>query len=228
MLPFDYQITRSRRKTLAIYVRHNQVEVRAPQHTFNRTIESFVKQKASWILNQLEQQAHKVAEQYQLKNNSPLPYLGSERLLQIQQLEKGRSHIQLNEQHWLIKSKHTAPDSLHRLFHRWLKQQAHDYMVPRAQALAHQLGLTDKLGEIKFRNTKSKWGHCKADGTLQFNQLIMLAPPAVIDYLIAQEGCHLRHHNHSATYWRLVASVCPEMPSHKAWLRKNSHKFIHL
>lgn len=46
----DFQLTRSKRKTLAIYVKPDgSVEVKAPLKMAEKTIENFVEEKADWI-----------------------------------------------------------------------------------------------------------------------------------------------------------------------------------
>jgi predicted metal-dependent hydrolase len=40
-------------------------------------------------------------------------------------------------------------------------------------------------------------------------QLIKL-PLRLVDYVVAHELAHLRELNHSAAFWRLVESVCPD------------------
>ena len=49
----DYTLVRSKRKTVAIYIRDGGVEVRAPLKTPKRDIDRFVASKEKWIANKL-------------------------------------------------------------------------------------------------------------------------------------------------------------------------------
>ena len=49
----------------------------------------------------------------------------------------------------------------------------------------------------------------------------MLAPPAVLDYVVAHEIAHLRELNHSTRFWSVVADLVGESDSERAWLRKH-------
>ena len=49
----DYTLTRSDRKTLALYVRNGVVEVRAPLRAPKRDIDKFVASKEQWITDRL-------------------------------------------------------------------------------------------------------------------------------------------------------------------------------
>jgi hypothetical protein len=50
-----------------------------------------------------------------------------------------------------------------------------------------------------------------------------MAPEHILDYLIVHELCHLVHHNHSAQYWELVASISPDHLKSRKWLRENGN-----
>jgi predicted metal-dependent hydrolase len=80
------------------------------------------------------------------------------------------------------------------------------------------------ITDIRFRKTKTKWGHCTSKGVLQYNWLIMLAPNSVIDYMISHEVCHLKHMDHSKRFWSLVDSVCPNSDRFIDWLREHEHR----
>ncbi len=83
----------------------------------------------------------------------------------------------------------------------------------------------DKLGQapkrITVRDTRSRWGSCTARGELNFSWRLILAPPLVLDYLVAHEMAHLREMNHSARFWTLVASLCPNVEEAERWLKRH-------
>ncbi|MGN1148530.1 MAG: M48 family metallopeptidase [Lachnospiraceae bacterium] len=75
--------------------------------------------------------------------------------------------------------------------------------------------------KITIRNQKTRWGSCSQTGTLSFNYRLMMAPPAVIDYVIVHELCHLTHMNHSKAFWNKVANVMPDYKIRKQWLKEH-------
>lgn len=77
---------------------------------------------------------------------------------------------------------------------------------------------------ITVRDQKSRWGSCSSRGTLSFNYRLIFAPPAVLDYVVVHELCHLTHMNHSKDFWNMVASVMPDYKIHKNWLQNHGHE----
>ena len=77
---------------------------------------------------------------------------------------------------------------------------------------------------IANRDQRTRWGSCSTTGTLSFNWRLALAPPAVLDYIVVHEVCHLREHNHSPRFWALVAERRPDHRRHADWLRRHGHE----
>ncbi len=90
----------------------------------------------------------------------------------------------------------------------------------------NELHFQRKINRVKMRHATSRWGSCSSDGTIMVSTRILLAPSAVIDYLLVHELAHLVHPNHSPQYWALVASIIPEYKSHIMWLQQNASKCI--
>ena len=102
---------------------------------------------------------------------------------------------------------------------RALALRAGRVLPERVAYYAERIGVNYR--RITIRKQKSKWGSCSAKGNLNFNCLLMLAPPAVQDAIVVHELCHLKEMNHSAAFWREVARVCPDYRASEAWLKQN-------
>lgn len=74
---------------------------------------------------------------------------------------------------------------------------------------------------ITIREQKTRWGSCSSRGTLSFNWKLMLAPPAVLDYVVVHELCHLTHMDHSRVFWQAVEQVLPEYREQRRWLKEH-------
>ena len=56
---------------------------------------------------------------------------------------------------------------------------------------------------------------------LSFSWRLVLAPPAVFDYVVAHEVAHLAEMNHSPRFWAVVARLHPEPGPERLWLRRH-------
>lgn len=85
----------------------------------------------------------------------------------------------------------------------------------------HAAALGHSPGRITLRDPRSRWGSCTATGDLMFSWRLVMAPAAVLDYVIAHEVAHLQELNHSARFWTLVRRMCPGCDGPREWLRRH-------
>ena len=100
-----------------------------------------------------------------------------------------------------------------------LVQRARQYIPERVRYYALKVGVT--YGRITIRNQKSRWGSCSSKGNLNFNCLLMLTPPEVIDSVVVHELCHRKEMNHSEAFYDHVLRVFPEYKRWSRWLKEN-------
>jgi len=65
---------------------------------------------------------------------------------------------------------------------------------------------------------KTQWGSCSPTGAILLNPHLVKAPRECIDYVISHELCHLKEHNHSPRYYRLLSKIMPRWEVVKARL----------
>ena len=97
--------------------------------------------------------------------------------------------------------------------------RAREYIPRRVRVYADLLG--EDFGRITVRCQKTRWGSCSAKKNLNFNCLLMLTPPEVIDSVVVHEVCHLKEMNHSRRFYTLVLELCPDYRRLNSWLKEN-------
>jgi len=107
-----------------------------------------------------------------------------------------------------------------------LKMQAEEVFPARAAFYAGKMGIS--YGRITIRRQKTRWGSCSQSGNLNFNCLLMLAPPGVVDYVVVHELCHRIEMNHSPRFWELVGEVYPDYDRWKRWLKENGGRLMRM
>ena len=220
-LAFEYTIVRSQRKTAAIHVTSQGVQVRIPKSVSDAWVEEFVVAKQGWINTKLAQQQGKNLRIPVIELGQKVLFLGIWRTLVYAYSVKSQVKLEADEIIFSATDKPTQKQLLSGL-QSFFKQQAKQYMVSQTSAKARRLKVVERLSEVVFRRTKSKWGHCTSRGRIQYNWLIMGAPEAVIDYLICHEVSHLIQANHSRAFWALVESMSPDYKRHQNWLNDHS------
>ena len=101
----------------------------------------------------------------------------------------------------------------------WLKREARRKVEEAVSRHAEQLGV--KPHSITMRDTSSRWGSCSNTRRLSFSWRLILAPPFVLDYVVAHEVSHLRELNHDVRFWRLVDTLVPYAKRAQIWLEEN-------
>jgi predicted metal-dependent hydrolase len=99
----------------------------------------------------------------------------------------------------------------------WFSKEARTDLEDRVGWHARRLGV--KPNRLTIRDQTSRWGSCSTTGALSFSWRLVLAPPAILDYVAAHEVAHLREMNHGPRFWALVRQTCPDMDDAKNWLR---------
>ncbi len=71
---------------------------------------------------------------------------------------------------------------------------------------------------ITLRDTTTRWGSCSPTGRIAFCWRLILAPPEVMNYVVAHEVAHLVELNHGPKFWRLVRHMVPDVDAPRRWL----------
>ena len=105
-----------------------------------------------------------------------------------------------------------------------LSAQAKRVIPERVRYYAPLVGVD--YGRVTIRAQRTRWGSCSVKGNLNFNCLLMLTPPEVLDSVVVHELCHRRHMNHSAAFYAEIERVYPEYRKWNRWLKKNGRALL--
>ena len=102
---------------------------------------------------------------------------------------------------------------------RQIKKKARVIIPQRVEYYAKMAGIS--YNRIFIRLQKSRWGSCSVDGNLNFNCLLVLMPPEILDSVVVHELCHRRHMNHSKEFYDEVLRIFPDYKRCNKWLKQN-------
>ena len=247
----DYQVLRSRRKTLSLQVKHGHVFVRAPYYVDEQLINSFIQKKDAWLRAKITEQNKMVGFCCNFTQGSKLFLFGQLVTLNIVFANQGNksgnnsgeklgktSNIFLsklaNEQqeltivlstriHHKVRTKLITELQLAAV----VKKHIESYLKKQAQnIILPKVEYYSQLTQlapttIKIRQYRARWGSCNSRGELSFNYLLIMLPMHVIDYVVVHELCHLRYLNHSKCFWQLVTNYFPDYLNAKKWIKAN-------
>lgn len=213
----DYTLIRSSRKTLALTVHPDgRVEVRAPLRLHEQFIRAFVESKHDWIAKKQAQLARQATPARQFAPGERFLFLGQDYPLEMTDVQ--RPALRLGSTFLLAQA---ALPQARQVFTRWYRARAANVLAQRVKACAAQFGL--HYHAIRISSARTRWGSCSSAGTLSFTWRLVMAPLDVIDYVVIHELAHLRVRNHSSAFWDQVASMLPDYPARRDWLKKNGH-----
>lgn len=214
-LGFNYELSRSDRRTLSIKIsRDAKVLVYAPRRMSLKHIEDFLFEKREWVIKNLA----KVQERKE-DSDSFVPGGESGRLLLGREYPlvtvSGR-RAGFDGGSFFVPDGLSADDITSALKEVY-RSLAKDYLTRRTYELADRFGET--VASVKINSARTRWGSCTSKGNINLSLFLVMAPPDAVDYCIIHELSHLKHMDHSAAFWRLVASRCPNYENCKTELK---------
>lgn len=212
------KIIRSRRKTYSLEVtRQGELLVRAPWFMTDRQIEKVVLDKSNWILQKMElvRNRQMVGPLHTFSEGEKFLFLGEYYPLCIQQAQK--TALSLVDHTFILDNRYSQ--TAEKIFETWYRKQARSYFSEHLSALAAKLQVQPKV--LRISSARTRWGSCSTSGTISLSWRLIMAPTAIIDYVIIHELIHLRHPNHSPQFWAEVETWYPEHKTAKLWLKTN-------
>jgi predicted metal-dependent hydrolase len=100
---------------------------------------------------------------------------------------------------------------------RWYRRQARAEISERLDWATLRAG--SRYTKLQIRDPQSRWASCSSTGAMSFSWRLLMAPEAVLEYVVEHEVAHLDVMDHSKRFWRLVEKRCPDYREHERWLR---------
>lgn len=99
-----------------------------------------------------------------------------------------------------------------------LRALAAQIIPTRVEEYARRMGVTP--AGIRITGARKRFGSCSGKNRLCFSWRLMQYPPEAVDYVVVHELAHIRHHDHSAAFYALIAQYLPDYREREALLRQ--------
>lgn len=210
-IPFHLKRVDGQRLTIDVHP-DLTVTVAAPLESPLEHVLDRVRRRATWILRQ----------QTQFDLYKPLPperryvsgetyrYLG--RQYRIKVIEQATRAAKLRGRYLWISVKN-AEDvaSVKRQVDRWYRVHAQE-AFGRCLSACLRSAKSLRLGapSIEVRQMRTRWGSCGPTGRIILNIELVRTPVQCVEYVVMHELCHLRIHDHSPRFFRLMDRCMPD------------------
>jgi len=228
----DYEVKySSRRKNMSIAVHPNKkVEVLAPADLSQEEIQGALKRKAGWVKERLDwfEQMSQLAVNREYVSGETFLYLGRQYRLKIQYGTK-RIPVKLRGKFFEVTLLQSMPvqdrrETVRRTMWRWYRAHAQEKIGAIIDRYSERLRIEPPQFRVKYQ--AKRWGSCSQDGVLNINLRVIMAPLSQIEYVVAHELCHLKHKDHSASFWELLHLILPNYEVRKENLRRDGWRYL--
>ncbi len=201
---------RARRITLRIDNADGGVRLTLPRGVSLAEGMLFAREKAAWLRDGLAALPPRVP----FADGTLVPVLGTDH--RIRHLPGGRGTVRRQDGEIRVTGQARL---VARRVETWLRAEARRELGGRARLKAARIGR--RVARVAVRETRSRWGSASDDGNLNFCWRLVLAPEAVLDYVVAHEVAHLEVMNHGPRFWRLVGRLTADVDGPRAWLLRH-------
>jgi predicted metal-dependent hydrolase len=187
----DYRVAvlRMPRKTLSMHVEEGALIVKAPLNANLPIVLDWIATKQSWI-----QKRTALIKRMKLDDDE-VWYLGKK----VKVRAASRTMFDING---ITLQSGASLDAA-------MRNHAIDLLTPSFNKAAYELGYGPQ--ELKFRTMTRSWGRCTSKGVITLNTRLIACDPRFIRYVCLHELIHLKHLNHSPSFWNEVRHYVPDL-----------------
>ena len=218
----DFDIEYRKRRTMAIQIMPpDKILVISPLGVPEDIIRRRVRSKGNWIVKKLIQLRDiKIKTPDRTFTDGQLfLFLGKDYPLYIFKNGRKIPKVFFTENRFNMELHEIDHGKMRKAMEKWYRKKADRVINDRVEVYIREIGKRPRI--VKVKEQKRRWGSCTAKGDLYFNWRCIMAPPAVIDYVVVHEMSHLAHPNHSKRFWQKVESILPDYKKRRKWLKDN-------
>jgi hypothetical protein len=210
---------RARRLALRIDAQAEAIELVLPRRTSVQRALAFIEENRGW----LDKRINALPPRTVLADGETVPILDTPHRIRRVEQAHGHKHVWIEDGEIKVAA---APEQIGRKVIDFLKELARGEFLRRALRLASSIGR--KIGRITVRDTTTRWGSCSANGNLAFSWRLIMAPEAVLDYVVAHEVAHLTEMNHGPRFWKLCEKLAPGVDRQRQWLNRHRARLLRI
>lgn len=218
--PPEYTVRKSRQaKSLQLKISAEKgLEVVVPYRAIGVNIHQLLDANRAWIQGKLTEYRQVLPQQQRLPER--LPLLAVDQVWQVHYVaaagkprclpRPGNALTVLGNLDDVVGCEQALKD--------WLRDKAKSHLVPWVRKLSVETQLI--CANVTVREQRTRWGSCSSKADINLNWKLLFLPERLARYILIHELCHIRHLNHSARFWQLVAEFDPHFKQHRRELKQ--------
>ena len=218
-IPFQLSFRPKRQLSITVMPNRN-VLVLAPEGQDIEKILALVKKRAGWIAKKRTyfEQFHPLPNEKRFVSGETHLYLGRQYRLKLNSSKE--SGVKLVGRFFYVAVNDVADSAkVKAALDAWYMRKAENIFTSKIHGyLESPTSLKLAPKKIVIKPMTKRWGSCTKHGNVQLHPDLVKAPLDCIEYVIAHELCHLRVHDHSPAFYRLLSRLMPDWEKRKARL----------
>ena len=213
------KIDRKHMKTCRLKVYPDQsVQFSVPESIPTEWVVNYLNQKVEWIERKIDLFAATkgYASTNEIRNGFSIKMFGEDLIFAVSVSSK--NFIYREGRNICIGNKNPNDQTgLMKQFETWWRKESLVFLEERVNEFYPIIKKYGKsLPKIQLRKMRTLWGSCSVNrGVVTFNQYLIKAKPACIDYVVLHELVHFIYPNHSKQFYDFLSIHMPDWKARK-------------
>jgi len=228
---YNVFIDEERRNSFKVSITKRGINIRVPKGLKKAEKEPQIQEFLDWAIKKIKQDPPKKEKKKTYAHNDLVRTHSRIYKLDIEIRSSEKNFAKISNNIIILKiADHHEEEARQKYISKQLQKLLKNNHAQELHERVHNLNrlhFGKKLGKISYRHTISRWGVCKMEEKeIELSTKLLLAPQAVLDYVIIHELAHLIEPNHSKRFWNIVKSVDPNYKQKIKWLKDHGEKLI--
>ncbi len=207
----------NRRRSIGLRIDDRGLTVTMPLRASEKWLRGVLREKAQWIVEKLEGWQAKTPRLPRWIDGEIIQFIGDPFSLRVIASLFDAPPLLQGRQLFVHVTDCANQLVVEQMVTRWYQHQAEMLFKHRVAHFAALMNVAPRA--VRLSSARTQWGCCTAHGNVRLNWRLIKLPLRLIDYVVVHELAHLVELNHSAAFWQVVKSVCPDYPGRRAELR---------
>jgi predicted metal-dependent hydrolase len=202
------------RRLIISVTRNCVVKISVPYKVSFSTGENFLFEKIDWIKDSLSKikernmnTISKIEEHTSIQTQTITIKLAENQSTNLSVLHSDKESIIQYPRNFVFSSEQSQ-SKLKKIIIEILRKEAKDYLVRRTLYLANVNGFS--INSVKIRNSRTRWGSCSNNNTINLSLHLIRLPKHLSDYVILHELVHTGNKSHKKSFWEQLEKYYPD------------------